>query len=72
MKIFNREWWELPFWAIILAGFLVGVGIVTLYAYGIKAGMSAVAKVEDPTERGLCYVALAILIAAFVRGRGGK
>jgi flagellar basal body-associated protein FliL len=47
----------------------VVVGLVAIFIYGLWLGFSTVEKwtssIEDPTERGLAYIAAAIVFHAF-------
>lgn len=47
---------------------IISAGTVTLNGCGQDIMTSAVAGMEDPTERGLMYIAVALIIAAFLRG----
>ena len=50
-----------------LSLFNVGLGIVTLFALAGCSGATGNISATDPTERGLSYVAAAIVTAAVIK-----
>lgn len=51
---------------LALAGFVISAGLIYLVIKLVEATTTFVRLIEDSTERGLAYIAIAIVIHAFL------
>lgn len=49
---------------------IVFVAVVPLWIMGVSQIMATIGSIADPTERGLAYVAAAIVLHTLFRGNG--